>query len=613
MNKLAWVLGGSLWWATQAPAQDGGYAGEAFRITGRWSGTQIEATRLQLRERDDTAKGQVSGRIESLDRQAHRFRIGPVVVRWSDATTLRDMNAEQLVDGLSVRASGKLDGAELMATGIQRVAALPAGTLQLAGTVSASQAGSGRAGEMTLMGQRVAVPFAGYNRLDSLTQRQDSRRPERPFGFDLFGRRATITGEYDLSFRDRKNLRLDGRSRVRDLDHELKLELFYPLSENAWLFLSGKGVYEGEIYRAGGSNTSTRYLARDQTWLYFDRLGDDGLGLQIGRLNLAEPREWWWDDDLDGARLLHDHGPWHTEIVLARELLRERSDDPDIDPELDGVTRLAARVSWLWAPKQTLEALLLHARDGSDTPSLGTFLPSWQEDGSDARLTWLGVRALGDRTLGDHGDLRYWADVAWLRGRETLIDYDESGGFITVDDLDNRKVRGAAYDVGLSWETRLPARPSFTLGHAWASGDGNSGDRVDHAFRQTALHNNKWRFHGVNRFRYYGELLRPELSNLSITTAGIGLSLGNARSIDLIHHRYRQDRAARSLRDARVSPSLDGRSRDVGEGWDLVFGSREWARVDLALTGSLFRAGKAYGSREGERAWQVLLEVTVNF
>lgn len=588
-----------------------GFDGKTLRVTGTWSGTRIEAGRLQLREvGDDPSKGQVAGRVETVDTADRRMRIGPVTVHWNDATQFKEISPDQLRPDQSVRVSVRWDGEKLTALSVQSASALPKGTLQLTGVVSQS---TERADGFSLLGRHIDSRQPGYNRLDSLTQRQDSRRPEQPFGFDLFGRRATVTGEYVLSLRDRDNLRLDGRSKVRDLDHELKLEFFYPLTSDAWLFLSGKGVYEGEIYRAGGNTTSTRYIARDQTWLYFDRLGGTGLSLQAGRLNLAETREWWWDDDLDGLRLMHDLGPLHAEITLARELLRERSDEPDIDPEQAGVTRWAGRLSWLWAPRQSLDAFVLHTRDRSATPGVGATVPTWQEDGSDLQATWAGLRLLGDRSFGDLGDLRYWADAAWLRGRETSTEYDDDDGVSTVEELHSARLRGRAYDVGLSWESRLPARPALTLGHAWASGDGVSGDDIDHSFRQTGLHNNKWRYHGVNRFRYYGELLRPELSNLAISTIGLGLSLGEARSVDLIYHRYRQDKASRNLRDARVSASLNGTSTDIGEAVDLVFGSRQWSRVDLALTGSLFRAGDAYGSKAGTRAWQVLLEITVNF
>lgn len=608
------ITGLLLWMACLSTAQGAGYAGETFRVTGTWSGQAITSQRLQLREPEaDPSKGQISGHIQSLDVAQRRFAIGPMQVRWREATTFRDIAAEKLAIGLTVRVSGRMENNELVASTIQPSTAMPAGTVQLTGKVTATQDAAGNEKDLRILGQAVTITQSGYNRLDSLTQRQDSRRPEQPFGFDLFGRRATITGEYDLSFRDRDNLRLDGRSHVLDLDHELKLEFFYPLSDSAWIFLSGKGVYEGEIYRAGGDTTSTRYVARDQTWIYLDRVGGTDFSLQAGRINLAESREWWWDDDLDGIRIMHDRGPWHSEFTLAREMLRERSSDRDIDPESDGITRWLGRTSWLWASKQTLDIFALHARDHSTSPGVGETLLEADEDESDARMTWLGLRALGDRGLGNYGDLRYWVDAAWMRGREVLIDYDSDDGISTVDDIARRKVRGAAYDVGLSWETRLPARPSLTLGHAWSSGDGNTGDSVDHAFRQTGLHNNKWRYHGVNRFRYYGELMRPELSNLAISTVGLGLSLGNARSVDLVYHRYRQDKAARSMRDARVSASLNGQSTDIGEELDLVLGSREWSRVDLALSGSMFRAGNAFGSKAGERAYQVLLEITVNF
>src|SRR5205823_14938621 len=65
-------------------------------------------------------------------------------------------------------------------------------------------------------------------------------------------------------------------------------------------------------------------------------------------------------------------------------------------------------------------------------------------------------------------------------------------------------------------------RPAFTLGDAFGSGDSNARHGEDTAFRQTGLHRNNDRFLGVDRFHYYGELARPELSNLHIVTASVG-------------------------------------------------------------------------------------------
>ena len=66
---------------------------------------------------------------------------------------------------------------------------------------------------------------------------------------------------------------------------------------------------------------------------------------------------------------------------------------------------------------------------------------------------------------------------------------------------------------------------------------------MDHAFRQTGIQDNNDKFGGVTSFKYYGELLEPELSNLHILTAGIGRRFGRRMSLDLIYHNYRQDEA----------------------------------------------------------------------
>jgi alginate production protein len=159
----------------------------------------------------------------------------------------------------------------------------------------------------------------------------------------------------------------------------------------------------------------------------------------------------------------------------------------------------------------------------------------------------------------------------------------------------------------------LPWQPAFTLGYAQASGDDSLKDGVDSAFRQTGLHNNKWRFFGVNRFRYYGELFRPELSNLNVVTAAVGFQFLKNSSVELLYHRYRQTKVADSMRDVRIDADLTGESRALGHEFDLVFGFREWAHLDLSVALATFKAGSAYGSFASKRANSLLFELTYNF
>ena len=593
------------------------YVGKTFRVTGVWSGAELRAERIQLRESEsDPKRGQIVAYISALDVRARALKIGPLTIEWDDITQFKGISPDKLTVGSPIRVSIVVAAnARLLATSFQPAGSVPKDTVQITAAVTQASMQSGGAKVLTQLGVPVVVPQAGFNGVESLTQRQDTRRPDQPYRLPVFGRPLTITGEYDATLRERRNFKLDdsdGKEKRTDLDHEFKVELFYPFSDRMFFFAEAKAKYEAELRHTGSEPTADASIERGPMWVFLDRLGDTGFGLQLGRQNLRETREWWWDADLDMARMYYDHGPFHAELGLGQELARVSSLQ-GVDPAQKRVARLMAMGSWLWASKQTIEVYALRSQDRSQTESKGDRLSETDEDPSDARLTWLGVRAMGDRSLDRYGDLRYWADLGWVRGRDSVLKFDNNSGVSTVDSRQDVKVRGTAFDLGLSWRTPLPWHPAFTLGYAQASGDDSLKDGVDSAFRQTGLHNNKWRFFGVNRFRYYGELLRPELSNLNIVTAAAGLPMLKNSSVELLYHRYRQTRAADSLRDVRINADLTGKSRAVGQEYDLVFGFREWAHVDLAFTLGTFKAGSAFGSLAGKRANLLLFDLVYNF
>ena len=176
-----------------------------------------------------------------------------------------------------------------------------------------------------------------------------------------------------------------------------------------------------------------------------------------------------------------------------------------------------------------------------------------------------------------------------------------------------RTVNGWGFDSSLSWAMPWWIKPTFTLGYAVGSGDRNPESGGDHSFRQTGLHANKGRFRGVNRFRYYGELLRPELSNLHIWTSALGFRFWRSSSVEFVYHYYRQVRAADFLRDAAIKADPLGRRLSIGHEWDLIIGMREWKHVDLELIGAMFRAGSAFGPLAGRNAFTTILQFTYNF
>ncbi len=225
-------------------------------------------------------------------------------------------------------------------------------------------------------------------------------------------------------------------------------------------------------------------------------------------------------------------------------------------------------------------------------------------DPSDLRARWVGLRASGEWRVENGPRLAYWADTSWLSGRERLTAFDEQvDGTFNAAATTSRRLSGNAFDIGATGSLALPLRPSLTVGYA----RGSSG------YRQTGLHENKARFAGVKRWQRYGELLQPELSNLSVATVGTGVRVLDNSSIELVAHRYRQVRAADSLRNARLSADPQGNSRAVGRELNLLLAVRESKRVEFLLKASRFKPGAAFAPGERDSARALEFVVTVNF
>ena len=135
------------------------------------------------------------------------------------------------------------------------------------------------------------------------------------------------------------------------------------------------------------------------------------------------------------------------------------------------------------------------------------------------------------------------------------------------------------------------------MGYAYGSG-GSSADGTDRTFRQTGFQDNNGRFDGVTSFRYYGELLDPELANLEVLTAGLGLHLSHNTSLDLVWHGYQQNELSTNCSDADIEAQPNGIDTDLGTEIDVVFGLRSERHWDLELVGAWFSPGDAFDNTD---------------
>lgn len=457
-------------------------------------------------------------------------------------------------------------------------------------------------------------PPAGADEAGATLRRVDERRPSQPYRLWLGTVPAELTGSWEYSDETRRNFDLDHR-RARDRrvrEHEVKLEARLGLGPDLTAFGQLVALHETRSTQGSSGPQRTHELQRGELWLQWDRLGGTPWSLQLGRVPLLERRSLWWDDDLDALRLRHATPDWRLDTGLGRPLARVSSAESGLAADQRQVWRHWGQGGWTWAPRQHIEAFWLLQADRSGTPEPGRAVASGSEpDTQDLHARWLGLRASGQwrgAAAGPAWRLAYWADAVRLRGRETRTTVDQG----LVGGSRSRRLRSWALDSGATLTLDMAWRPSLTLAHARGSG-GEDSATLDANFRQTGLHENKVRLAGVKRLRRYGELLRPELSNLAVTTLAGGLRFGSNSSLELLLHCYRQLVPGTGLAAARLSAAPLGLDRRLGRELDLVIALREWSWLELTLRLSRFEPGAAFAGDRRDAAHALELGAALNF
>jgi alginate production protein len=288
------------------------------------------------------------------------------------------------------------------------------------------------------------------------------------------------------------------------------------------------------------------------------------IAVQVGRQDFDEPREWLYDENLDGVRVHARRGRVRGEASVSTRWNTESG-------RLEDWTNWIAAASAVAADRCEAGAYMVHRRRSG---------PAGDEDPA-----WFGLRSRGRLA----GGLHHWTELSWLRG-----------------ELDGVSRDAWATDVGL--RLRLERRSRLTVTAGWAAGSG--GRDESGRFRQTGLHDNNDKFGGVSSFRYYGELLDPELSNLEVVTAGVGVRPLPSSSIDVVFHRYTQRRAATRLEDTNLDTRPNGVSTDVGEEWDLIAAFEELPWMDVEYVFAVFSPGEAFDAgATSARAHKLQLQV----
>jgi len=290
-----------------------------------------------------------------------------------------------------------------------------------------------------------------------------------------------------------------------------------------------------------------------QVYVLFDEV-IDGLDLKVGRQRFKDEREWLYDEELDGVRLFY--GFWRLGLDLSASV----KNDPDLlhGWEEDEITNYAAFFNYCPIDDNIISAFAFYRHDRSD---------------EEERPIFYGVSLVGEAVK----HLEYWAELASVDGK--------SGD----DDI-----RGFGGDAGATYTFKLPLRPSITVGYAFGTGDDDPSDDVDENFRQTGLQDNDAAFAGITRFKYYGEAFDPELSNMGIATAGIGIKPNRSFSLDLVYHYYHQHELSDEIRDVEIEMDPSGLERELGHEIDLIVGYRTRKHFRASVAVGYFLPGDAF-------------------
>jgi hypothetical protein len=442
-------------------------------------------------------------------------------------------------------------------------------------------------------------PQAGFSDLrERLTEREDQNRVEDPWTTELWGHPLSLAGEAEtwMGFVEELSLGEPDEDYDRLLfEAEIEAEAFYSIGPLFSVFLQARLAFIRDLRSQTPDRLSTLLLERGEMWIHTEDILGTGLNLHAGALDFEDDRLWWWDEGLDAVRLAYETDTFEATLAAAEQIAPRRTSQSYIDPEMDGVFRLIGEASWDWHPHHAVELFGLYHHDHSGEDHPGGIVRRSREDESDATLAWVGFRAMGASTLDSGGIFGYWLDTAVVWGGERWVEFvDLPDEMVMADEAVHRDVSGWAVDAGVNWILPWALEPRLFAGYAIGSGDPNPESGDDRSFRQSGLHGNEPGFGGVQRFGQYGNLLDPELSNLGVVTLGLGLTLFDSSSVDLVYHYYHQMQAATFLRDVRFDAELDGRHRDVGHGIDVVLAIEEWKRLELEFDVSVFRSGDAF-------------------
>ncbi|MDH5327895.1 MAG: alginate export family protein [Gammaproteobacteria bacterium] len=361
-------------------------------------------------------------------------------------------------------------------------------------------------------------------------------------------------GRVEFESRKQGNFNLDDtkaedETRNRPL---VSLALRYSPKENISAYLNAdfaRYMYDDEAQK----KVDKTELSIVNAYLQLDNVFNT-MNIKLGRMRTKDEREWLFDEELDGARF---------ELMIPDGAVEFFAFEKNHKDTMNTGANEGIRNYLLYGRYEYIK----------DNQLMAYYLIQDDKTAGQRNAQFFGLQAQGEL-----GDMDYWLETGLVGG-------DEAG----------QSIDGFGYDLGFYYTFKsLPARPRLIMGYAYGSGDNNLTDNVDGNFRQTGYQDNDSKNGGIERYNIYGEMVDMELSNVKVTTLGLGFRYQRSFSFDVVHHTYTQDVASSNIRNSEIDEIPNGTSTDLGSALDIIVGGRPTKDTKVTYTVGYFYPGQAF-------------------
>jgi len=325
---------------------------------------------------------------------------------------------------------------------------------------------------------------------------------------------------------------------------------FHPL----WYFYTD----DRAMYAIKTNNTK---LGFDVKNLYISsrNLFENRANILVGRKYINDKRGWYYKSSLDLLGLSNKNDLLLYQFFVGTRINKNRAGyDPNaVDKNLKGVQLFIGHVSYEFFKENTLEGFYIY------------------EDNKNAqkKLGWRGLRIQGKIAQKNSDILSYWGDIATMHGK-----------------YQKHNAQGLGYDIGLKYSLTRYAS-AIALSSAYGSGGST-------LYLQPSFTNNRSNYLSKDiSFRYYGEFLQPELSNMWISSLYLLHHFNNnpqTTAIVAIHNYTQNKSSTTQYTTTEYILQPNGQKSDIGNEIDCILHYDIVQNSYWRFSAGYFIGGKAF-------------------